>query len=410
MQKLLIPLLIVIVLAAGIFFYLNPRYLNLQPKHTLPTYFTYNADDIKTLSSMSSDKVMKVSDISDLSRKMFNIATYTSTGGLIGKTSTTAMSPYIAVAERDTAYLSYNTHQKYEGSLGPVVLRVICMFEPDECKKISVDSDAYSEKLADVVFTKIQERYKQALSSAKDFKPQTGPQYWQGESKNKPYTGKKIVTKTWFSFNLAAGETLAPARPFEFGSAEELKTVQGIKDQMNITDEQKQIIKDIEEQRSNPGLFEMFPVEMSAEMIARGYDLGQFLMVNSFERMMESDLSLMVDTTKYTYLLKRPYQRLEDIDPKDPLLKTISRSSTPSYASITGDLAGANEVFLGYLFPEKNAQWQKLGHDLSYNDIWQGDHFTIDVELSNTQGKSIGQKVVEIFKQQGGLPAKTAGK
>lgn len=402
MSKIFLPIIAVIVITSGMLYYFNSQPAK-APK-TLPTYFTYTSQELNELKALVSDKTMDIDELQSLDNKLESLKAK----GSIGKTPLYVIAPYLGAAQRDAVFLSYNTHQKFVGSLGPVTVEVVCMFEPEVCQKINVSSDDYSKKLASIVMAKVKARYNDEQQKTKKYEPKEGKEYFKGPVKS-PYKGISLTTLTWL---IGPVENFrAPQEPIKYGSLEDKQKVQKVADTIkSLTDEQKKIMKEVADLRDTEGLHLILPNRAMKEMKAKNYSLSQIVMIRALMYMAVPDSRLVANDTKYTYLLKRPFERLQDEDSKNPLLKTLPQSSSPSYPSITAMSVAANGAILTYLFPEKKDQWQTLVDNVSYADVWTGDHFTIDIDLSLGQGERVGQAIIKQFEGQGGLASVAIGK
>ena len=121
---------------------------------SLSTYFTYSEEELKPLRSSKSDREITVEDVLEWEDRLFDLVNEERI-----KTSAVArILPYMVVAQRDAAYLSFNSHQRFMGSIDPVSRDVSCIFIPDVCHELNVDTDAYSEMLAEIVMSRVNDR------------------------------------------------------------------------------------------------------------------------------------------------------------------------------------------------------------------------------------------------------------
>ena len=121
---------------------------------SLSTHFAYSDEELEPLRSSRSDSKITVEDVLEWEDRLFDLVNEE-------KIKTSAVSkilPYLVVAQRDAAYLSFNTHHKFMGSIDPVSRDVSCIFIPDVCRELPVDTDAYSEKLAEIVMLRVNDR------------------------------------------------------------------------------------------------------------------------------------------------------------------------------------------------------------------------------------------------------------
>ena len=124
------------------------------PPPTYATYFTYTLDELDSLRKLSSDKRMSIDDLFEWEDLLFDLFVEDE----IDKGSVKKILPYLVVAQRDVAFLSSNVHHEFRGSIDPVSRDVACIFIPDVCQGIPVETDAYSERLAAIVLPKVEAR------------------------------------------------------------------------------------------------------------------------------------------------------------------------------------------------------------------------------------------------------------
>ena len=155
---------------------------------SLSTYFAYSDEEVEPLRSSKSDREITVEGVLVWEDRLFDLVNEE-------KIKTSAVSrilPYLVVAQRYAAYLSFNTHQKFMGSIDPVSRDVSCVYIPDVCHELNVDTDAYSEALAEIVMLKINDRIGAAEEETKLYALKGG-QYWTGKE-GEP---KELGLKTW---------------------------------------------------------------------------------------------------------------------------------------------------------------------------------------------------------------------
>ena len=194
---------------------------------SLSTYFTYSDEELKPLRSSKSDREIKVEDVLVWEDRLFDLVNEE-------KIKTSAVSkilPYLVVAQRDAAYLSFNTHQRFIGSIDPVSRDVSCIFIPDVCHDLPVDTDAYSEMLAEIVMLRVNDRISAATAETELY-PLKGGRYWTG--KGEP---KKLGLKTWL---LESASQFRVPEPVELVPGQDQDQIQMVKDALtNVTSEQR---------------------------------------------------------------------------------------------------------------------------------------------------------------------------
>ncbi len=345
-----------------------------KEKTFLPTYFSYTDAEILKLKDLDSDFEMNKNDVYLLDEKIL----YLLGENTFSNSKSADFLAYFAVAQRDAAYLSYNLNQRFKGNLGPVSKAVVRVFMPESCESINIQSDEYSEQLSEIVIAKVKARIEEDRQTRKPAEHKEGDRYWK-------WTGDKYIDgKTWL---IESADQFDVPKYFEPGSEEEKEQIQMVKQAvLNITDEQRMAAL-----RWAGGLgtktvpghwFYIFDMYMEKD---ERINLEDMLFKRSILQMIVGDASLALNHWKYTYLEKRPFQRLKE---DDPALTIFPTPNAPSYPSNSMTIATAASNILTYYFPENKDTWENIVIEIGNSRIWGGIHFPRDIE----QGRILGEK------------------
>lgn len=364
-----------IVLIGGLAGYL---FLKPPPPPPYPTYFTYTSDELDSLRKLSSDRRMSIDDLFEWEDMLFDLLSERK----IEKGSVKKILPYLVVAQRDGAYLSSNIHHEFRGSIDPVSREVACIFIPDVCQEIPVETDAYSELLAEIVLRKVEARISEAESEIKIYKPRLGDQYWS-PSDGEPM---EVVQKTWLIDS--PGKFRVPEPPETGSDADEIQ-VQMVRDALsNITDDQRLAVFRWAGGRYTVGTTGLWLEEATKYMRKTGFsDLVRALMIRSVLMMTVLDTRAAVDDSKFSHLVKRPYTRF-DID--DPLRTIMDTPKNPGYPSVSMAVASASATILSHCIPENTDEWNATAKEIGDSRVWSGVHYPMDVEQGIILGRRVG--------------------
>ena len=362
-----------IVLAGGLAGYLTAR---TAASENYPTYFTYTSDELDSLRNLSSDRRMSIDDLFEWEDMLFDLVGEEK----IGTGSVARILPYLVVAQRDSAYLSFNVHQEFEGSIDPVSREVVCIFIQDICQEIPVETDAYSELLAEIVLTKVEARISEAKSETKSYEMRPGDRYWSGNGEP-----KVLGQKTWLIDS--PGKFRVP-KPPEYGSDADENPVQMVRDALaNLTDDQRLAVLRWSGGPGTKGATAHWLDLATKHMRQTGFsDLVRALMMRSMLQMTVWDAVAAAKDSKYTHLVKRPFAR---VDPDDPIYTVMPTPSSPAYPSRSMSIASASATIMSHYFPEKTDEWTAIAEEIGDSRVWSGVHYWMDVE----QGTILGRRV-----------------
>lgn len=107
------------------------------------------------------------------------------------------------------------------------------------------------------------------------------------------------------------------------------------------------------------------------------------------------DAAIVCWKTKYTYYNPRPSQL-------DPRIKTLTGlPNFPAYISGHSTFSGAAATVLGYLVPNRAANYTQMANDASKSRLVGGLHYRADCEIGLQVGNKIGQYAIEKAKLDG---------
>ncbi len=381
-KKKLIALAALVFIVLGVYF--NARLFS--PVKSLNTYFHYSDGEAAPLRGLSSRFQMESSDIFRWDTIAFdlisNVTTLTSFDP-----NATKIYAYIAVAQRDAAFLSFNSKQKFEGSFDPVMSGVLCIFFASECPRVSagMKTDAYSEKLAETVIAKIKGRIEEDKALTKAYERKEGTEYWSGPE---PFVGiADGSSKTWL---IESGSQFRVPPPPLFDSLE-------FKNQIELVKKAREEATDAEKQatvfwaggpgtKTAPGIW----LDIAdAYMESNKIPLEKVLRAHSLLALTIADVNIAVFDSKYTYWVKRPFMLI-------PNFTTIMPTPNhPSYPAGHSGLSAAASVILSHYFPEAKEQWKKRGDEGGLSRVWGGIHFPMDNEASRVLGEQIAKTAIE---------------
>lgn len=374
-KKIIVAVVIIVILLAG------GIYLSYKPskKTILPTYFSYSEEELGELDGLSSSLEMKARDLYELDTLAFDLTRKnTVVSGFDPNTSKVYV--YLALAERDAAYISQNLKGKFAGTLTPLAKEVLCLFFLENCSQITPGvSDAYSEALSKIVLAKVKARASQDEANLKPYAVKSGPEYWDGFE---PMIG--IADGSRKPWSLTRGDQFRASRPPAFGSEEFKEQLALTKAALqNVTEQQKQAVvfwAGGPGTKTPPGIW----LEIADNyMQEKGMTFQKALQARASLTMALADGVIAVFDSKYTYWTRRPFM-------EDPSLITIMPTPNhPSYPAGHSVLSMAAGKILSYYFPENEAQWLTLAEEGGTSRVWGGIHYPMDHEA----GKSLGEKV-----------------
>ncbi|HYD02978.1 MAG TPA: vanadium-dependent haloperoxidase [Alphaproteobacteria bacterium] len=352
-----------------------------QERHTTyHTYFDYSEQELKELESLDSKNLMATQDLYKWDAKAFDlVATYTLKEDF--SHSTAKIYAYLAVAQRDAAYISFNEKGKFAGSLDPVSKEVLCLFFEDDCSDLEADSDEYSNALAKIVVAKVKDRIKEDSEMLTPYTIKDGGEYWNGPQ---PSIGlSEGSSKTWV---IESGSQFRVPPPPSFDSEEFKEQVAITKAAVgNVTVDQKRKVvfwAGGPGTKTPPGQW----LEIADDYMKKeNTDFEKAINVRALLTMSICDANIAVLDSKYTHLVKRPFMMDSSI------LTVMPTPNHPSYPAGHSTLSGAAGTVLIHFFPEAKSEWEILAEEGGVSRVWGGIHYMMDHE----QGKILGEKIAQ---------------
>ncbi len=353
-------------------------------KVTLPTYFSYTEQELKDLPTKNSSRTLLSADIFQTDKVMFDLIAK-NTKDPDFKEDPSKIYAYLAVAERDFAYLSYNVTGKFSGTFDPLSRELLCVFFKKDCENLTAHSfaatDPYSVAVAGLVMEKVKARMAEDAAGKRESVGKEGEQYWNGPQ---PWRGKSAASfKGWF---IASGSQFRSDVPPAYTSKEFQDQVLLTKERsQNLTGEQKYAIvfwAGGSGTKSPAGqILELADSYMQEQRV----ELEKLVLVRSVLALAIADANTTAYESKYEYLVKRPFMMDASIKP------VLPTPNSPSYPGGHSALSFAGATVLSHYFPENKTVWSAKAEEAGQSRIWEGIHYMMDHEA----GKVIGQKVAE---------------
>ena len=377
-KVIIYPAIAVIVLIGGLAGYLL---LRPTPPPLYPTYFTYASDELESLRKLSSDRRMSIDDLFEWEDMLFDLVS----GERIERKPAKNLLAYLVVAQRDAAYLSSNVHHEFRGSIDPVSREVACLYIPDICLELPVETDAYSELLAEIVLQKVQARISEAESEAQTYEMRPEKRYFD-------YGKPKVVSrKTWL---IDSPGTYRVPSPPEFASDADRIQVQMVRDAVgNVTDDQILAVLRWSGGPYTIGTNALWLEQATKYMRRTGFsDLPRALTIRSVLMMTVLDTRSAVDDSKFTHLVKRPATRFDDDDPLYTVMPTPTDSA--GYPSTSMAVASASAIIMTHYIPENTEQWTAIAKEIGDSRVWSGIHYPMDVKQGAILGRRVAMEIL----------------
>ncbi len=374
----------VCVIGSVLFFYFHKQIVG--EKATLPTYFTYTQEELNGLNKESSEQIIDFDDIKRFDDIAYQLISKNTQNQSFSE-ATSKVYAYLAMAERDFAFLSHNASGEFAGSFDSLAKKTLCMFFPSDCDAILVRDvpDAYSNEIEKIIFLRIRERMNAEMPMLTDYELKTGDEYWNGPQ---PSVGRKVGHNAgWF---ISSGEQFRLPPPPAYDSTE-------FKEQLETT---IQLLKDASQKEKlatvswagGPGTNTM-PGHMlefgTNYLLGKNITLTEFLFMRSVLAATVADAETAAFDSKYTYQVKRPFMM-------DSTIKTIMPTPNhPSYPSGHSTLSAAGVQVLIHFFPEDTELLEAVAEEAGMSRVWGGIHYMMDHENGKALGKKVGEEAVK---------------
>lgn len=353
------------------------------------TFFSYTPDELNEVHSIPLSNVQLTQEkFEKWDRVIYELTADPLPDGL-----STRIMPYLYVAQRDFALLSYQIAQQWVGSPDALTIKVLNLVFPDFHPSQSIQEDSFSSKIGEIVFRKVEERLKQEQDHLKDYPVKEGPTYWKEEP---PHFGQRVGTcQPWL---LASLKDLQASPPPDFHSIIWTYGLEEIQfDQAHLTPEERKLIF-YWAGKEGPESGNWFAI---ANEFLKGENLSlpDFLFVRAALTMAYVDSVVAAFDSKYTYWVARPHMRNPDI------IQVVNCPKHPSYPSAHSVTSATAATVLSHFFPNQTHKWRTIAIEAGNTRIWGGLHYMYDNEQGLIQGEKVGRAIVKML---GPLSRKTA--
>lgn len=342
---------------------------NAQRTRLLPTFYEYPTEELKGINSTLLIQEQHLEEWTPFFDCYFENKTTPLYAQLRFYT-------YLYLAQRDAAFLSYNAHQCFLGSLDPLTEKLVKHLFPDFEDMPQICSDPYSEKLADTVLAKYFARIEKEENNTHTF------------SKCLKFSDADEEAAKWMPW-LTPLPRPPPPPPADDTQAWEQQVCQLKRIRRYLSSQQIAFVHSWEGYKG----ITRYPQALANRYMEKNcVPFAKILLVRSVLMMGFYDGTIASLDAKYTYCSPRPDMR----DPSlCPLIPTPDSPSYPSGHAIQGAILGK---ILAYFFPDDCQYWQKLGDEVGESRLWAGVHFPIDVEEGQILGYKIAAQAIEHIK------------
>lgn len=294
----------------------------------------------------------------------------------------TRLVAYLYVAQRDFALLSHQVAQQWVGNVNLLTLKIVQLVYADFRPSHFIQVDPYSSKISEIVFRKIEERFKQEQAHLKDYSLKLGSTYWKEEP---PYLGQRIGScKPWLLTSLKDVQVMPPPNfdslIWTFGINQILF------DQARLTPTMRKLIFywGGQEGPKSGNWLAIANTYLQEKRLA----FPEFLFIRATLAMAYTDALIAAFDAKYTYWVPRPHMRNSEV------VQVITCPKHPSYPSAHSVTSAASATILSYFFPNEKEKWQKMVFEAASSRIWGGLHYMYDNEAGLIQGEKVGRMVI----------------
>lgn len=346
----------------------------------LPTYWDYSETELNALRDIKAP----VKDITQQSIAKWDDVAYDLTAGSLPDGLATRFFAYLYTAQRDAAYLAYNLHDRFSGTLDPITLKVIALCFPEYKTSLETESDPFSLAVANIVFERVKTRHENEQKNLKMYEPKIGKNYWQEEE--------------------AIGQKVGSATPWLVGSVDQFRLPEppaadsiiweyGIHQIKNYQDRMNEKGKNTVEywgSMQGPKSGSWFALANDyMENLSPPLPLKDFLLVRSIYAMSLVDALITVFDNKYTFWVLRPHMLDKNVH------RMIDVPRHPSYPSGHSVISATAATVLCYFFPKDADKWRQLAIEAGDSRIAAGLHYMIDNESGLILGEKVGKAALQ---------------
>jgi len=212
----------------------------------------------------------------------------------------------------------------------------------------------------------------------------TGPGLWTGSNPVLPLCG------TWKCWLIPAGADFQPEPPYAYGSAEDLRDVEDVAQAaLQRTPEQVEIVHKWAD-RSPPAIWNALLVQ---RLEAANADPVASARALAWLHTTMTDAFISCWSTKYTYWVARPFQRIP------ALVTAIPTPNFPSYTSGHSTISAAAAEVMAALFPSEADFFRAEAREAALSRFWAGIHFRHDNDEGLNVGRRIGSFAVHLMRE-----------
>lgn len=341
-------------------------------------YFSYTPYEIQSLSLFKPQERMAAADLYEWDRKAFDLVS----GSKMGDVNAAKVYSYLSTAQADAAFLSLRAKGEWAGSFSPISRDVLCLFFPRDCPPGLANTDPYSEKISEIVLSKVRTRILEDDRTVRTYGEKSEKLSWKGF---RPYYGQDVGSwKTWNIDSPAGFVASAPAKDDTAEMKDQLKQVQEALER--ATERQKKAVvfwAGGPGTKTPPGQW----LEIADESLSlKGAPLEKVLVVRSMLMRAIADAVIVAFHNKYTYWRRRPFML-------DPAIQTIMPTPNhPSYPAAHGTISGAAATVLAHYLPEEGRVFRAKAMEANNSRLWGGIHFPRDNEQGLLLGEQSAQK------------------
>ena len=345
-------------------------------------YFKYSQEELDTLGGESNYLLSKES-IDKWDNIMFRIVE----DNKLPPTDASRLYTYLLMGQKEFALLTYANSSNFSGSVDFLMRSIICEIVPEECSNIKIiTNDEYSEKLGELVFSKLISRILTESNNLVEYERLEGEENWEGNSPVTPDAG------SWQAWFIESGDQFRAVPPYEYGSEKDIADLAIVKNAVvNITNDQYQAS---EYWAGSPGSITPSGIWLSlANQYAneRSINFSDYLTMRANLAATMQDAFISCWDTKFTYWTKRPNMRDKEI------ITSIPTPNFPSYTSGHSTVSAAAAEVLSFYFPEYKDYWMDMAEEARDSRLWSGIHFPQDNDRGFEMGQKIGKYAISLF-------------
>ncbi len=344
----------------------------------LEPYFSYTTEELQTIRALPPSSTPLTNEVfAQWDPLVYELASRPDKEG-----EKCRLTAYLYTAQRDFALISQQLTQKWVGNPASLIESVIHLFFADFQTPHKIESDPYSSKLSELVFSKVQKRYQQEVKHLKEAPIKEGPQYW---AEKPPFFGFRLGScQPWL---LASVDNVQAIPPPDHDSIIWAYGLEEIREAQARVTPKKLHLMEYWAGKLGPESGNWYAI-LNRDLEQKNLSLPNFLFVRATFAMGYLDSFIAAFVSKYTYWVKRPHMR-------DPNIKELVRCPIhPSYPSGHSVTSAASATMLSYFFPEEKTKWQLLAFEAGNSRILAGIHYMYDNESGLIQGEKVGKAII----------------